>query len=202
VAQPGDPTGAAELVDAILASSASAARLRGALSRGEAAPPEVGSAPVQFGDVFPATPDRRVHLVPEDLDREAPGGLYAFRPDSAQADFPLALISPATDRTISSTLGQLHRAQVPLEIHPQDARRRGIPDGAVIRVWNAQGEVRCTSRWNSDLREGVVLLSKGLWSHNTVSGSTATALAPDDLTDLGGGACFNDARVEVEIDAR
>jgi hypothetical protein len=27
--------------------------------------------------------------------------------------------------------------------------------------------------------------------------STATALAPDTLTDLGGGACFNDARVEV-----
>ena len=28
-------------------------------------------------------------------------------------------------------------------------------------------------------------------------GATATALAPDTLTDLGGGACFNDARVEV-----
>jgi len=26
----------------------------------------------------------------------------------------------------------------------------------------------------------------------------ATALAPDTLTDLGGGACFNDARVQVE----
>jgi len=26
---------------------------------------------------------------------------------------------------------------------------------------------------------------------------TATALAPDTLTDLGGGACFNDARVQV-----
>jgi hypothetical protein len=37
-----------------------------------------------------------------------------------------------------------------------------------------------------------------LWSHNTLSGTTANALAPDTLTDLAGGACFNDARVQVE----
>jgi hypothetical protein len=43
----------------------------------------------------------------------------------------------------------------------------------------------------------VVVLPKGLWSHNTESGTTANALAPDTLSDLGGGACFNDARVEV-----
>ena len=48
------------------------------------------------------------------------------------------------------------------------------------------------------MREGVVFLPKGLWSHNTESGTTANALSPDTLTDLGGGACFNDARVEVE----
>ena len=30
-----------------------------------------------------------------------------------------------------------------------------------------------------------------------IVGNTATALAPDTLTDLGGGACFNDARVQV-----
>ena len=29
------------------------------------------------------------------------------------------------------------------------------------------------------------------------AGHTATALAPDTLTDLGDGACFNDARVQV-----
>jgi hypothetical protein len=30
-----------------------------------------------------------------------------------------------------------------------------------------------------------------------MNGLTATALVPDTLTDIGGGACFNDARVEV-----
>jgi hypothetical protein len=31
-----------------------------------------------------------------------------------------------------------------------------------------------------------------------LNGATATALAPDHLTDIGAGACYNDARVEVE----
>ena len=45
---------------------------------------------------------------------------------------------------------------------------------------------------------GVAVLPKGLWSRHTLNGQTANALAPDTLTDLGGGACFNDARVQVE----
>ncbi len=40
-------------------------------------------------------------------------------------------------------------------------------------------------------------LPKGLWRKHTANGYTANALAPDSLTDLGGGACFNDARVDV-----
>ena len=40
-------------------------------------------------------------------------------------------------------------------------------------------------------------LPKGLWRRHTANGSTATALAPATLTDIAGGACFNDARVQV-----
>ena len=46
---------------------------------------------------------------------------------------------------------------------------------------------------------GTVVLPKGLWRKHTANGYTANALAPDTLTDLGGGACFNDARVQVAI---
>ncbi|MCY4120285.1 MAG: hypothetical protein OXG72_05120, partial [Acidobacteria bacterium] len=48
-----------------------------------------------------------------------------------------------------------------------------------------------------DVRPGVVSLPKGLWRRNTMNGCTANALVSDELTDLGGGACFNDARVEI-----
>jgi hypothetical protein len=43
-----------------------------------------------------------------------------------------------------------------------------------------------------------VALPKGLWRKHTANGLTANALVPETLTDLGGGACFNDARVQVE----
>ena len=198
VARAGDADTAEALTERILDSSARAADLRRSLDEAGIAAPACGPAPVQFVDVFPGTPDRKVHLLPEALDWEAPRGLYGYGPDPAEEGFPLALISPASDRTISSTLGELRREQVPLELHPQDALARGIRDGDVVRVFNRFGEVRCLARSSAELRPGVALLPKGLWRHNTLNGSTATALVPDSLTDLGGGACFNDARVEVE----
>ena len=198
LARAGDPESAAEMKDAILRGSPSGASHRESLDRSGIAFPRGNPASVQFVDAFPLTTDGRIHLVPDALDREAPGGLYAFTPQPENADYPLTLISPATDRTISSTLGELHAEQVPLEMAPGDASARGIEDGDVVRAFNALGEVRCLSRVNASLRPGVVMLPKGTWSHNTLSGTGATALAPDTLTDLGRGACFNDARVEVE----
>ena len=194
---PRDPKGVAALTAALLAH---APRQRAELARDGVAAPDCGAAPIQFVDVFPRTADRKIDLVPEALDREAPAGLYGYRELPASAAFPLALISPATSRTISSTLGELHRKLVPLELHPEDAARRGLAEGDAVRVWNERGEVRTSLRLNADLLPGVALLPKGLWSHNTRSGTTANALVPDSLTDLGAGACFNDTRVEVERD--
>ena len=198
VALPNDPESDDALAAALLATTPRGAELRAALDRGERPAPAEGPRPVQFVDAFPPTPGGKIRLLPEELDREAPGGLYAYRPDPATARFPLALISPATDRTISSTLGELYRGPVPLEMHPDDAAARGIGDGATIRIWNELGEVRCRARLNAGMKAGVVMLPKGIWAHNTDSGTTATALSPDSLTDIAGGACFNDARVEVE----
>ena len=64
-------------------------------------------------------------------------------------------------------------------------------------MFNARGEVHCPVTRNADMRRGTVGLPKGLWRMSTFNGSTANALVSDDLTDIGGGAVFNDARVEV-----
>ena len=47
------------------------------------------------------------------------------------------------------------------------------------------------------VRPGTVSLPKGVWRRSSRNGVTGNALVPDSLTDLGGGACFNDARVQV-----
>jgi anaerobic selenocysteine-containing dehydrogenase len=160
--------------------------------------PPCGLAPVQFVDVFPGTPDRKVHLCPEALERGSAHGLYHYLPDPASDRFPLALISPATDKTISSTLGELPGVENSLVMHPLDSRARGLEEGASVRVFNELGEVRCKLSIEPTVRPGTVVLPKGLWRSSTDNGSTATALAPDSLSDVGAGACFNDARVQVE----
>jgi anaerobic selenocysteine-containing dehydrogenase len=187
-----------ETIERLLDSTGRGAALRAELAESGVGLPPSGARPVQMVDVFPATPDGLLRLLPEELDREAPAGLYAFLPDPAVAESPLALVSPATSRTVSSTFGQLRRAPVPLEMHPDDAAARGIADGDRVRVWNPLGEVVVEARVTRSVRPGVVSLPKGLWSHQTLNGATANALAPDTFTDVGGGACFNDARVEVE----
>jgi anaerobic selenocysteine-containing dehydrogenase len=195
--QEGDPNGELEEVLDVLSQvpEPAGAELR---EHGAATPP-YGGRPIQFVDVFPWTADGKVHLFPEQLDTEAPAGLYGYQPDPATGAFPLALISPSSDRTITSTLSELPRPEVRLLIHPDDAGPRDIGDGDDVRIFNQLGEVRCRAQVGTWIRPGTVLLPKGLWRKHTKNGYTATALAPDTLTDLGGSACFNDARVQVEV---
>ena len=165
---------------------------------GVARPPWDG-APVQFVDVFPRTPDGKVHLFPADLDREAPAGLYAYQPDPATERYPagsdLARVGPHD---------QLHarRAAAARSAVADPSRRRlGAPDRRRRRRPDLEragrGAVPGAGRGRGS-GPGTVVLPKGLWRRHTANGYTATALAPATLTDIGGGACFNDARVQVE----
>jgi anaerobic selenocysteine-containing dehydrogenase len=163
---------------------------------GRAEPP-FGFRPIQFVDVMPRTFDQKVDLFPDALESEAPSGLYTFQPDPASARFPLAMISPASDKTISSTLGELARQTSALSMNPADAAARGLKDGDPIKVFNDQGEVQCALKVEGTIREGTVSMPKGLWRKSTWNQMTPNALVPDTLTDIGAGACFNDARVQV-----
>jgi anaerobic selenocysteine-containing dehydrogenase len=153
-----------------------------------------GPLPVQFVTAFPATPDRRLRLDAPELGPN----LYVYREAVPDPRFPLMLISPANDRMINSVLGELEKGEAELDVNPLDARARGIVAGGGVRVFNALGEVRCRARLSERIRPGVVSLPKGAWRRSFRSGTSATALVSDDLSEIGGGACFNDARVEVE----
>jgi anaerobic selenocysteine-containing dehydrogenase len=165
-------------------------------ANGSATPP-YGGAPIQFVDVFPLTADRKIELFSTAMDHGAPAGLYGYQPDPATDAFPLALISPASEKTVSSTLGELRERAAVLQMHPADATARGLATDDPVRVFNELGEVHCPVALNPDIRPGIVTLPKGLWRKSTYNGLTSNVLVPDTLTDLGGGACFNDARVQV-----
>ena len=145
---------------------------------------------IQFVTDFPTTASGKIELCPDTLGPPR----YA----SLTSPYPLTLLSPASDKAINSIFGEFNLLQPRLQMHPADAAARGIHDGDAVRVVNEIGEVHVFVRVRDDVRPGVVSLPKGLWRCSTLNGATATALAPDDLTDIGDGACFNDARVEVE----
>jgi len=121
--------------------------------------------------------------------------LPQWRPSGSA--FPLALITPASDRTISSTLGHL-RAQPTVEMHPDDAAARGLRDGQTVRVWNDRGEVVLPLEVTDGIARGVIASEKGAWLNSSPTGQTVSALvSAEDRTDIADGACFNDVRVEV-----
>ena len=152
-----------------------------------------GPLPIQFKTAFPRTPERKADLWPAALGEDP----YVVRDDPGSERYPLALISPATDKTVSSTLGEFNHKDVRLEMHPQDAAARRLADGQAVRAHNLLGEVRVRLRINPDVRPGVVFLPKGIWNRHTLNGRVGTALVPDDISVVSGGACFNDARIEV-----
>ena len=117
----------------------------------------------------------------------------------AQARYPLTLITPATHRTINSIFGERGDVSASIALHPADAEARGIGDGDRVRVWNDHAELAIAARVDPDARPGVAVMPKGLWCREIAGGLTANALVPDTLSDLAGGACFNDTRVDVAV---
>lgn len=195
--RPGDLERPEELEKAFLAQKALDDPGRASYAAAAIAAPPTGLRPIQFGDSFPFTADRKAHLHPEALANEAVGGLYVYKKDPATAAAPLALISPASAKTVSSSLGQLIQKEAELEMSREDAAARGLQSGQEVRVHNHLGEVRCRLKISAEQRPGVVELPKGLWRRHTRNGMTSNALCGDGPTDLGDGAVFNDARVEV-----
>ncbi|AMW09546.1 molybdopterin-binding oxidoreductase [Streptomyces qaidamensis] len=94
-----------------------------------------------------------------------------------------------------------------LHIHPEDAERLGIEDGAAVRVKGAGGEVTAPAEVTDAIRRGVVSLPHG-WGHNrpgtrlshasTDPGVNVNQLLDGRLLDpLSGNAVLNGVPVEV-----
>jgi anaerobic selenocysteine-containing dehydrogenase len=156
-----------------------------------------GAEPVLFKNVRPRTPSGKIELWSQAMEQRFGVPLPIYQ--SLTSGYPLALISPASEKRITSTFGGLasNDEAPPLQMHPQDASARGLREGAEVRVWNDLGEVFLRLQITGEVRPGVVCSEKGAWLRTSRNGQTITALTPLHKADLAGGACFNDARVEV-----
>jgi anaerobic selenocysteine-containing dehydrogenase len=127
-----------------------------------------------------------------------PLGPPRYRTPPSDAELPLIVISPASTRAISSTgFERLAPGTAVASLHPDDAAHRGIRSGDRIRLENSVGRVELLAAVDPAVRPGVVSVPKGLWRSGTLDGNTSNALIPGHLDEAGGGACYNDARVEA-----
>jgi anaerobic selenocysteine-containing dehydrogenase len=117
--------------------------------------------------------------------------------------YPLALLTPAAHAFLNSSfanipkqLGQEKRPFV--EIHPDDAGARGIQDGDKVRVFNGRGSCELSAVVTTRARPGVVVSPSVWWNKLSPDKRNVNQLTSQMLTDMGGGATFYDALVEIE----
>ena len=108
-----------------------------------------GEPLVLFDNIFPGTPSGKIELKSRDLGRAVGRrGLAARIGGSARPRYPLMLISPASDKRISSTLGGLagsHQAP-PLLMNPEDAARRSLATASRYGCGTTAARSSCRSR--------------------------------------------------------
>lgn len=118
--------------------------------------------------------------------------------------YPLELLGRKADNYMNSTFANLEghrkmesRTRQRLEMHPEDAKIRGIADGDRVKVWNDRGEIALTALVDGSVPRGVVAARLD-WAKLSPDGVNINALTSERLTDIGAAPTFYSVLVEVE----
>lgn len=155
------------------------------------------------------TPSGKVELFSEALAAAGLDPLPAFVPAAesrwspAAERYPLEFLGRKADNYMNSTFANLesHRkfeagTRGLLEMHATDAQPRGIADGDPVRVFNDRGAIHLTAHINGSVQPGVVAARLD-WAKLSAEGININTLTSERLTDIGAGATFYSALVEV-----
>ena len=163
-----------------------------------------------FADGGYPTPSGKCEFYSERMEREGLDPLPAYIPPRESpatapelaARFPLQLISPPANSFLNSTFSHLEsflrsERQPFILINPEDATRRAIDDGEMVRVWNDRGECRLVARISTRVKQGVACALSTWWNKLSPGHTNVNQTVSQALTDIGGGATFYDNLVEV-----
>jgi len=118
--------------------------------------------------------------------------------------YPLAMISPPARNFLNSSFVNVQSLRAAegepwLDIHPDDAAKRGVIADSYVRVFNDRGSVELRARVTDRARPGVVVGLSVWWKKLARDGKNANELTSSDtLTDMGRAPTFYDCLVEVE----
>lgn len=152
-----------------------------------------------------ATPSKKLEFYSEQVAKMGVSPLPDWQPDPIEvADakkWPLRLLTAPgyfQAHTAFSGVSFLRdREGKPFCIlHPDEARRRGLPDGGDVRLFNERGEVGLALKISDEVQPGVVLVPGQRPSHEALSG-TINILCSDRYTDMGEGATYQSTFLDI-----
>ncbi|HYL34576.1 MAG TPA: molybdopterin-dependent oxidoreductase [Bryobacteraceae bacterium] len=118
-----------------------------------------------------------------------------------QSRYPLELISSKSHDSMNSTFGNQPWTQMQtstLFLHSDDAQKRGIATGDLVRVFNDRGSCLLTAEVDGVVRSGVAWAPSIRWNKLAPDACNLNVLTSDRLTDIGGGPTFYSCLVQVE----
>jgi anaerobic selenocysteine-containing dehydrogenase len=166
----------------------------------------INDAPFSHGN-FPTT-SGKCEFVSAALQAAGQDGLpdhvENHEPAGSSTKYPLAMISPPARNFLNSTFVNVKslrdiEAEPVLEIHLDDAKRRGIASGDVVNVFNQRGNYQCKAVVSKRARPGVVNGLGIWWRKLGLNGTNVNEVTSQKLTDLGQGPVFYDCLVEVKL---
>ena len=155
------------------------------------------------------TPSGKIEIYSEKIAKfnypEIPGHPIFNKPLLDQK-FPLRLLSPQPHDKLHSQLQAAAEditKHAVLVMNPQDAGKRGISKGDLIKIWNSRGSCLATLEIKETIIPGVISLATGAWFSPTkegldISGNPNVLTADTGTSDLGQGAAAHNIEVEVE----
>jgi anaerobic selenocysteine-containing dehydrogenase len=151
------------------------------------------------------TPSGKLEFHSEQLAAQGLPPMPDWQPDPQEekdaARWPLRLLTAPgyfQSHTAYSGVGFLRRREGPPSciLHPDEARRRGLADGARVRLFNERGTVGLVLKISDEVMPGIVLVPGQRPDGETVSG-TVNMLCSDRYTDLGEGATYQSNFLDV-----
>jgi anaerobic selenocysteine-containing dehydrogenase len=83
-------------------------------------------------------------------------------------------------------------------MNPEDAEKRDIVNGDMVRLYNRFGEVHVRANVSRMTKKGVVYLPFNWWPETTANGQSANALTPDGVSRRDIGSNAFDAHIEIQ----
>ena len=125
----------------------------------------------------------------------------ATNPELAKK-YPLSIISPKSHAFLNSCYGNVEekikiQGEQFVLINALDANKRGVKEGAKVKVFNDRGAFEGVAKVTSDVNAGVVVATLGYWRQ--LNKGTVNCISLAEFGDMGNSASFSDNLVEVEL---